>query len=203
MLLVSTLVGVVLQGQPRHVSLTSADAVVLAASAAPTMSTLLAAALVSVVISTVVTLVVEWFAKPKLEARKERILERQRVLRKVAAVAKAERRRLDDEELARIDRTSPFRGPDDEPTPAIEEDSAYGEFRRLRSELGEDLTHEQIIALERLHAMLAADPGVVDVTAKGQVLDAAADVMLASQQRWYRRSKAYQTLKDVLGKHGM
>ncbi|MCD0446375.1 hypothetical protein LO763_22425 [Glycomyces sp. A-F 0318] len=61
----------------------------------PTAQSLLLTAIISAVTAAVVALGLEWFAKPTLEARKERILKRHEVFRELVAAAREESWRLE------------------------------------------------------------------------------------------------------------
>gem|GEM_PF-5375766 len=63
--------------------------------------------LVAALVSAVVTLVIEWLAKPKLEARKNRLLEKDNYWRRLLAVAKEKGFRHEDGTLYAVDTDKP------------------------------------------------------------------------------------------------
>ncbi|SDD15691.1 hypothetical protein [Glycomyces harbinensis] len=162
----------------------------------------LTVALIAASVSAAVTLLIEWAAKPQLEARKERILERDRALREIATIAQTERHRSMDVELDRQDRTSPFRDWDADLPGLPEEDSPYGQFRRLRSVVEPASHRTEEIVLSNLHDMLAADPGVIDVRSRALVLEAASRALTATHWRPLQRKRLYQEFFDAIGEAG-
>ncbi|WP_026931212.1 hypothetical protein [Glycomyces tenuis] len=158
---------------------------------------------VSITVSTIVTLAVEWIAKPQLEARKEHILDRHRALRAISALAKTEKRRSIELELDRIERTSPLHEFDEEIEDPPSEDSPYGQFRRLRAEVDPPQYHVEEIILSSISSMLSVSPGVVEVRDRAHVLEAAANALTVPRWRPRTRRRLYKQFFDTLGEAGM